>query len=255
MAKENLQENFSSEINSVPITHQRKVAKNLDNVMPHAGMARANIAPDLFNPEGTVHHPQKMAEKRSVLQQHVDYFDINHDGIITPLETFRGFRRLGFNLFMSVWAIFVIHPAFSWMTCPWPWYYAPFGDPLFRIWTQNIHKAKHGSDSGTYDNEGRYIPQKFEEIFSKWAHQEAHTGSTGYEKMTLGDLWRMTQDLWVTNDFFGWFAAKFEWIVFWMLCKDEQGMVTREQIRSCFDGSLFYKMEHIQHEKLNRKSK
>jgi hypothetical protein len=58
----------------------------------------------------------------------------------------------------------IIHPNFSYPTLS-GW----IPDPFFRIYTARIHKGRHGSDSGTYDNEGRFVPQKFEEIFSKYA--------------------------------------------------------------------------------------
>ena len=41
-------------------------------------------------------------------------------------------------------------------------------DPLFRIWVNLLHKAKHGSDSGTYDMEGRFRPQSLEDVFAKY---------------------------------------------------------------------------------------
>jgi hypothetical protein len=52
-----------------------------------------------------------------------------------------GFRRLGFGIPFSLWAVFVINPAFSLTSSP-HWY----PDPLFRVYTNNIHKGKHGSD-------------------------------------------------------------------------------------------------------------
>jgi len=53
----------------------------------------------------------------------------------------------------------------------------------------------------------------------------------------------MTQSSFEVNDFFGWFAGKFEWFTLWLLTADDKGLVTKEAVRSVYDGSLFYKME------------
>jgi hypothetical protein len=42
-------------------------------------------------------------------------------------------------------------------------------DPFFRVYLARVHKDKHGSDTGTYDTEGRFVPQNFENIFAKYA--------------------------------------------------------------------------------------
>lgn len=83
-----------------------------------------------------------------------------------------------------------MHLCFSHVTRP---YVLP--DVLFRIHVENIHRAKHGSDSRTYDNEGRFVPQEFENIFSKYAE--------GRDYMTLGDVWRLNYGQRMYMDPFG----------------------------------------------------
>ena len=118
------------------------------------GTARANTAPTPECPAGTPGWASTHAHS-TVLQQHCAFFDRDHDGVVWPLDTFRGFYALGFGLFLSVFAMFLVHVNFSYPTCP-GW----VPDPFFRVYLDNIHKAKHGSDTGTYDNEGRFVPQK-----------------------------------------------------------------------------------------------
>ena len=74
-------------------------------------------------------------------------------GLIYPIDTFNGFHKIGFNPLLSFFAIFVIHGTFSYPSQP-TW----VPDPLFSLNTANMHRTKHGSDSETYDTEGRYNP-------------------------------------------------------------------------------------------------
>eukprot|EP00850_Spirogloea_muscicola_P003791 SM000015S01291 [mRNA] locus=s15:1035501:1038642:- [translate_table: standard] len=166
-----------------------------------------------------------------------------------------GFRKLGFNVFVSIIAAIIIHQGFSYYTLD-GWLPSPF----FEIYIRNIHGAKHGSDTGVYDTEGRqalsseapmgtFVPARFEELFTKFDKQKK--GGFYFK-----DVLQLTNAHRNVADPFGWFAAKFEWFFTWWLAKDENGFLTKEAVRGIYDGSFFeYAMNLNEKKKANQKLK
>lgn len=158
------------------------------------GTARVNIAPSPQAPNGTT--KGNWARDNidvSVLHQHCAFWDPDGDGIIWPLDTYRGFRAIKFNIPFSFISMLVIHSTFSYPSCP-----SILPDPLFRVYLQNIYKCKHGSDTGSYDNEGRFVPQKFEDFFNKYGQANGGDGLTAYE------IWCGTKGQRLIMDPIGW---------------------------------------------------
>jgi peroxygenase len=65
------QEEVQTELPEVPVMRDRPPAIGLDKQLASPALPRANEAADLQHPHGTTGHPKG----RSVLQQHVDFFD------------------------------------------------------------------------------------------------------------------------------------------------------------------------------------
>ncbi|KAL7802160.1 Caleosin related domain-containing protein [Trichoderma aethiopicum] len=222
----------TSYIQQVPVTVQRKpfLQPEDDVRLPHTGTARANVAATYEQPQGSqAGNWAKEHRNQTVLQQHCDYFDQDKDGIIWPLDTYRGLRGVGWNILLSLFATFIIHVPFSYPTVPG---YLP--DPFFRIYLKNIHKTKHGSDTGTYDSEGRFVPQKFEDMFSKYADDK--------DFVTLRDVWNLLKGQRVVADPFGTTAAALEWLATYILLWPQDGRMKKEEIRKLYDGSIFYEI-------------
>jgi peroxygenase len=144
-----------------------------------------------------------------------------------PQDTYVGFHRLGFNILLSLLAVFIIHGNFSYPTAP-----SIFPDPFFRIYLSQIHKDKHGSDTGTYDTEGRFVPQNFENIFAKYAG--------GRDYLTLWDVWEVMKGQRCIADPIGWGGAFFEWVATYLMLWPSDGRMMKEDVRGVYDGSIFY---------------
>ncbi|KAI0758845.1 Caleosin-domain-containing protein [Fomes fomentarius] len=195
-------------------------------LLPNTGTARANRAATIDAPDGTPVWAD-LHVHQTVLQQHCDFFDRDGDGVIWPLDTFWGFYMLGFGVALSLLAAVIVHSNFSYPTV-----HSWLPDPFFRLYVNNMYKAKHGSDTGTYDNEGRFISQKFEDFFSKYAK--------GKDGLTWGDLWDGLSGQRVIMDPIGWFAAFFEWLATYILLWPEDGIMKKDDVRRVYDGSIFF---------------
>ncbi|OAY25294.1 hypothetical protein MANES_17G082500v8 [Manihot esculenta] len=167
----------------------------------------------------------------NVLQKHVFFFDRNQDGLVYPWETFQGFRAIGCGVLLSAASAVFINMGLSRKTRP-----GKGPSLLFPIEIQNINLGKHGSDSGVYDKDGRFVHEKFEAIFRN--HARTHP-----DALTSSELMGMLKANREPKDYAGWVASWTEWKTLYSLCKDSNGLLKKETVKAVYDGSLFERME------------
>lgn len=186
-------------------------------------MPRATRAISREKPEGDDRSPNN----KTVLQQHMAFWDRNDKGVIWPWDTYVGFRRLGFNYLISLAAVPVLHMTFSYPTMK-GW----LPHPLFPIYLERAHRTKHGSDSEVFDTAGRFVPDKFEAIFSQ--HDKEGKGGLNW-----ADVQALVYHNMNCNDPNGWVAGRLEWWVTYLLLRDEKGLLSKEKIRGMYDGTIW----------------
>ncbi|TKX20187.1 hypothetical protein C1H76_7688 [Elsinoe australis] len=220
---------YTVAIQTDPVTYARiPYIPAKDSPLIDPGVARANCAPSTERPNGTEDWTHQHADK-TVVEQHAAYWDRDGDGIIWPLDTYRGCRDYGWNPILSFLAMFIINFNLSYPTAP-----GILPDPFFRIWVKRLYKDKHGSDSMSYDNEGRFRPQQFEDFFAKYDRN--NKGG-----LDVWDLFAAHKGQRLAFDFFGWSASFFEWLATYLLIWPEDGILRKEDVRGVFDGSIFQK--------------
>lgn len=167
----------------------------------------------------------------TALQQHVLFWTRRDNNLIYPQDVYNGFREIGFSIPFAITALLI--PLF--FSYPTRLSHSIIPDPLFRIYVDGIHKAKHGSDSGIYDLKGNFRPQAFEDLFVDF--DESGTGGLG-----VSDLFSLLARNRVAADPAGWSFAVMEWSTTWLLLQRD-GRVWKEDLRACYDGSLFWKLK------------
>nr|GEV41633.1 caleosin-related, EF-hand domain pair [Tanacetum cinerariifolium] len=202
---------------------------------------------------------------QNVLQKHAAFFDRNKDGVIYPWETYQGFRAIGSGILLSSVAAIFINVSLSgnrepkdykgWIGGLVEWKFLhhiakdnngvldkdtikagnKLPNLLFPIYIENIHLAKHGSDSGVYDTHGRFVHSKFEEIF----HKHAHTNSGALTADELNEFVKGNRE---PKDYKGWIGGLVEWKFLHHIAKDNNGVLDKDTIKAVYDGSLFEKL-------------
>ncbi|XP_078160418.1 putative peroxygenase 4 isoform X3 [Carex rostrata] len=167
----------------------------------------------------------------TALQMHVAFFDRDNDGIIYIEETYQGLRALGVDAALAVAGSLFVNGGLNSPTRP-P---GTGTSPSLPIYISNISKGKHGSDTDAYDSDGKFVPEKFEQIFTKYAK----TNPNALSSQELDDMLQANQE---PGDVKGCAGSTAEWKLLYSLAKDKDGFLQKDTVKSVYDGSLFYKL-------------
>lgn len=195
---------------------------------PSAEASTANMIPHNAKMTNGSSHDTQLPPQPTALQQHVLFWDRDNDGIIHPWDVYTGFRALGFNIVYSLCSLLI--PVF--FSYPTTLGHSWIPDAGMRIFVADIHKAKHGSDTGVYDLDGHFHADRFDAMFAHWDHDRCG----GLTASQILAMWRKNR---LAADVAGWTFAFMEMLTTWLLLQKD-GRVWKDDLRACYDGTLFW---------------
>ncbi len=162
-------------------------------------------------------------DEMTPLQKHVSFFDYDGDGYITVAEDYRGLRALGIDPLSASFFAVAINTGLGTPT---------MGYPSLTISIHDIDDGVHGSDTGIYDSQGRFVEEQFERLFEDWDRND----SGGLD---LAELAARAVDDADVGDLFGVTASVAEFGLLFAVAA-EDGELSRDRMRAFYDGTLFY---------------
>lgn len=172
--------------------------------------------------------PTPVAQERTALQKHVDFFDRNGDGQTRVWETYQGLRALKLGRLTSAGAALVINASLGVKTGS-PWY------SWLTIQNDGIHMGKHEGDTDVYDEQGNFDQSRFNALFTTFDLDRD-------EALSKPELDAMMV---VRGNGKASAGSKAEFGLLLKIAGEDRPtgrVLTRKTLQQLYDGSLFYSL-------------
>jgi peroxygenase len=170
----------------------------------------------------------------TALQIHLSFFDKDGNGLVERTETVLSLRQLGLSQTKASAAALLIHLF--------------LGPKTTGSWTsldvsvKDIKLGKHGSDTGAFDADGRFVPAAFERMFAEF---DANRSDSLSEKEMLAMI-SANAKLRPGSET----AAEQEFMLLLQVAADvvetaggkSVPAISRTRLQEFYDGSLFFKL-------------
>ncbi|MEQ1920759.1 MAG: caleosin family protein [Elusimicrobiota bacterium] len=178
--------------------------------------------------------PTLAQAEMTTLQIHLSFFDKDGSGMVTRAETVLSLRQLGLSSIKANAAALLIH-AFLGPKTTGSW-------RNLDISVKDIKLGKHGSDTGAFDAEGRFVPAAFERMFTEF---DANHSSSLSEPEMLAMI-AANSKLRPGSET----AAKQEFQLLLQIAADtteaagaqKVPAISKQRLQEFYDGSLFFKL-------------